>query len=159
VPRYELPPAATYVYHQVMIDLGRCLAIHRGGGNTPLEGQVFGLLTLLLDHPGRVITYRQLARALMPAYARQRNQRSGDLDPQQQEAIKRAMQTLVYRTRIALAEQPGMPSIIINRETIGYAIQRPLRIITGDAPDDSTVPETDMQPAPAKWPVSARERK
>jgi DNA-binding response OmpR family regulator len=144
----ELPPALRYVYASVTIDLGYGLATHYDGEQVPLVGQMYWLLALLLQRPGRVVTYRQLARELMPAYSGRHAPRMRDLDEQQIEALTRAMHTLVYRTRVALGERPGGPSILVNRDTIGYAIRRPLCIIPADAPDDQH-PVPEVAPAGA----------
>jgi hypothetical protein len=137
LPRYadELPPAVRYVYPQVTIDLGSCLAIHCDGQQRPLLGQTYWLLVLLLERPGRVISYVQLARTLMPAFSARQGPRARSLDAQQRESLTRAMHALAYRTRLALGEQGSTPSILINRGTIGYAIRHPLRVIAGDVPD------------------------
>ena len=138
LPRYadELPPAVRYVYPQVTIDLGSCLAIHRDGQQRPLLGQTYWLLVLLLEQPGRVISYVQLARTLMPAFSGRQGLRARSLDERQRESLTRAMHALAYRTRVALGEQGNMPSILVNRGTIGYAIRHPLRVLVGDMPHE-----------------------
>jgi hypothetical protein len=134
VVRYTLPPAFIYEYPHVSIDLGSGTATHLGGREVALEGQVYDFLTILLASPGRVHTYWQLARELLPDLAgrhdpERRWQSWNSLDWREQVAIKRALYTLAYRTRLVLGERPGDVSILVNRMNLGYALRRPLRVV------------------------------
>src|SRR5690349_19452494 len=104
MPPIELPPARTYLYERVTIDLRCYVTIHPDGTETPLTGQAAELLALLLEHPGRILRYEQLGLALMPCFAGDYTIGPSDLDPQQLAAIKHAMQSLVHRARAALGE-------------------------------------------------------
>jgi hypothetical protein len=128
----ELPPAFSYVYAEVEIDLCSGTAIRADNQEVALGGQVYEFLKLLLAYPGRVLTYWQLARALFPEFASNRNpdrrhQSWANLSVAQQNSIKKLFHTLVYRTRTALGEDPSRPSILVNRMNLGYAMKPPLR--------------------------------
>jgi DNA-binding response OmpR family regulator len=145
MPPFELPPARTYLYERVTIDLRCYVAIHPDGAETPLTGQAAELLALLLEHPGRVLTYQYLGLSLMPCFAGEYTTGPGDLDPQQLAGIKHAMQSLVHRARAALGERPGSRSLIINRGNLGYAIRLPLCVIC-DPHGARCVPQHTPQP-------------
>ncbi|GAC1460791.1 MAG: hypothetical protein PVSMB4_19650 [Ktedonobacterales bacterium] len=145
--RYELPPASCFEYAHVTIDLGQCSALWENGHQAVLAAQPYQLLTVLLQHPGRFLSYRLLAQEVLPEFSGRRNRRWNDLNQRQQEAIKHALHTLVYRTRLALGEQSATPSILVNRAGIGYAIQRPLRVTGGLGPDKNTIAPASAEPA------------
>lgn len=138
--RHDLPQPALHIYPSVTIDLDQCLAIRPSREWTPLAGQRYELLSLLLRHPGRFHSYRLLAQELFPEFGGRSNRRWDDLNHREQEAIKHALQTLVYHTRLALGERSGTRSILMNRAGIGYAIRHPLRVIDSLDPDFGTLP-------------------
>jgi DNA-binding response OmpR family regulator len=148
--RYELPPASRYEYAHVTIDLGQCIADWENGQQAVLAAQPYHLLTLLLQHPGRFLSYRLLAQEVLPEFSDRRNHRWDDLNRRQQEAIKHTLHTLVYRTRLVLGERPDTLSILVNRAGVGYAIQRPLRVTGGLAPDSNTIAPASAEPALVK---------
>ena len=123
--RYDLPPAVSYVYDQVVIDLGECVIRHKDGRETALAGMPYDLLALLLTQPRRVFTYKTLAEKLRPEFNGRRRRKWDELDLQQQEAVRHALHALVCRTRDLLGEPGGTPSLLVNRPGLGYAIQRP----------------------------------
>jgi hypothetical protein len=132
-PTLHLAPAVRYIYPRVEIDLGSSTAWHSNGYETALVGQVYTFLGLLLDYPGRVLTYWQLAQVLLPelsslAAADRRQPAWAGLDRRQQASIRRAIHSLAYRTRAALGEETSRESIVVNRTKLGYAVRRPLRI-------------------------------
>jgi hypothetical protein len=146
----HLPPAVRYVYAKVEIDLGSGTVRYSDGHEVALVGQVYEFLDLLLEYPGRVLTYWQIARLVMPEFIpRDRRQQSwNSLDPHQQAAVKRAIHNLAYRTRAILGEKSSRGSILVNRMKLGYFMRRPTHIVQGERETAEVSRGIHPQPAP-----------
>jgi hypothetical protein len=128
MPSYaDLPPALIYVYPRVTINMALAIAVDADGAERELVGNVYALLKRLLEHPDRILTYGQIAPAVMPELFHEQAPLDWyDLSHSDQGAIKRAIQMTVFHTRRALGEHQDShdrPSIILTRATLGYGIR------------------------------------
>jgi two-component system, OmpR family, response regulator len=111
MPRDPELPARHYRFAQWQLDATARTLIHDDGTQQALSGAEFRLLTVLLAHPGRVLSRQQLMELL----------RGRDLDP-----FDRSVDVRISRLRQTLRDDARSPRIIRTIYGEGYVIGVPV---------------------------------
>jgi two-component system OmpR family response regulator len=101
----------TYNFAGWTLDTMARTLTHESGTNVPLNGAEYRLLSLLLSHPGRVLSRVQLAELL----------RGRDFDP-----FDRSIDVRISRLRQTLKDDARAPQIIKTVYGEGYVIGVPV---------------------------------